>query len=409
MERVTILELYRKTRNRNVPLFGDPEDLGEFDFMAEYLNKYARLDRNFAKTHVHFAPVWNLNYEPDADAVLEAFRQDVTDVINKNANDYGRLWAALVEATYNPIENYDRYEEIINDFGATRHTDTIGATRKSKEYGATERTAAYGQERETNAMGAQSNTKTVGGVTTTKQFGAHVDQESIGQRTDAATHYMQGFNSTNPNETNSDSNVNGAQANSMSYGAHSDSESMTGRTDGEQLGAHSDSLTKDAHTDKISDKTHTDIEAEDQKINTGTDDARRDEVHNHTHGNIGVTSAEQLLTQEVALRLAHRFYEILFNDIIDELCILVDDSDYGAFSVMLRKKPSTLRELAQYDDFTMYVDEESGLYVVYENGAAVPSFRYDQESGNLYIVNQAGFEITLRYDAESGNLYRVED
>ena len=391
MKKVSILELYRKTRNANEPLFGDVADLEGFEFMAGYLQKYGRIDRNFAKTHAHWCPLWNTNYEEDASAVLEAFREDVTDLITKNANDYQRLWDALVEATYNPVENYDRFEEIINDFGATRRVDNIGATRRTNAFGATQRTNAYGAQTETNSIGAQNNSTT---------FGAKSETENIGARSDSATHYMQGFNSTNPNETNSDAMANGAQLNTRGTVAHTDQESF---------GARSDQTTKNQHSDTISDIAHTDTESEDARINTSADDARRDSVHGHIHGNIGVTSAMDLIKQEVALRVGSRFYDLLFNDIIKELCQLVDESDFGAFSMCLNKKPESLREVASYDEFTMYVDDNSGLYIVYENGAVVPSFTYDQASGNLYIVNRAGFEIHLRFDAETGNLYRLEE
>ncbi len=391
MDRISILELYRTARNENKPLFGDPEDLATYDFMSAYLVKFNRLDRNFAKTHAHWCPLWNLNYESDKNGVYNAFREDVTDLIEKNSNEYQRLWDALVEASYDPIENYDKYDEIISNFGATRRTDNIGAGRRA---------TAYGAQSRTNQYGAQSSSTNFGAVSTTLTKGSQIDSESIGQRQDSSTHYMQGFNSTNPNETNSDAASTGAQLNSKTSGARSDSESTAAHSDSQSIGQHSDTISEQAHTDTLT---------EDARVNTSAEDARQDKVEQHTHGNIGVTSAMDLINQEVALRIGTRFYDIIFNDIIKELCQLVDDCSVGALSICLNRKPKALREIASYGEFTMYVDENSGLYVVYEAGQVVPSFRYDEATGNLYIIDRAGFEIHLRYDAESGNLYREEE
>ena len=373
MEKVTILELYRTARNNNEPLFGLPTDLSDYTFMEEYLSKFTRLDRNFAKTHAHFAPLWNTQYEADKSGVYTSFRDDVTDMIVKNHESYQRLWDALIEAEYNPVENYDKISEIITDIGKRKRTEDFGQATLTKNYGASSRSEVRGARSGSNTKGARS------------------DSDTYGATSNEDHHFMQGFNSANANETESDTH---------SAIAHTDQHS-----EGQQVDQHSEQ----AYTDQISEVAKVDSDVNSARQDVFNDDAAQDKVTEHTHGNIGVTSAEDLITQEVVLRTANRFYEILFNDIISELCILVDTADFGAFSICLNKHQKVLREVAQYDDFTMYVDEESGLYVVYENGSVVPNFTYDPNSGNLYIENREGYEIHLRFDEETGELYRVDE
>lgn len=68
----------------------------------------------------------------------------------------------------------------------------------------------------------------------------------------------------------------------------------------------------DTHTTGIKNNNET----EDVKSNTGTESLTR-------HGNIGVTTSQQMLESEIVLREKHNFLEMIFRDIDSVLCLKV--------------------------------------------------------------------------------------
>lgn len=68
----------------------------------------------------------------------------------------------------------------------------------------------------------------------------------------------------------------------------------------------------DTHTTGIKNNNET----EDVKSNTGTESLTR-------HGNIGVTTSQQMLESEIVLREKHNFVEMIFRDIDSVLCLKV--------------------------------------------------------------------------------------
>lgn len=54
--------------------------------------------------------------------------------------------------------------------------------------------------------------------------------------------------------------------------------------------------------------------------------------------------------------------------------------------------------------YGMEVDENSNLYIYFEDGVTTPAFEYDAETGNLYVI---GSTRQYEYDTVTGNLYEM--
>ena len=79
-----------------------------------------------------------------------------------------------------------------------------------------------------------------------------------------------------------------------------------------------------AVTNTLTDSAVSDSSTETTQAHTDTDTLsftdRIDTVENRTHGNIGVTTTAQMIIGDKELWENFSFYEIVFNDIIKELC-----------------------------------------------------------------------------------------
>lgn len=78
------------------------------------------------------------------------------------------------------------------------------------------------------------------------------------------------------------------------------------------------------NSEEFANANKTDTETGTEATSSQTNET--DETITHTHrayGNIGVTSAEQLVTQEVELRIKYNMYSIIINDFKKRFCLLI--------------------------------------------------------------------------------------
>lgn len=237
MTRTTIKQLAKLAKQNNTPLLGKAEQLATIPFMAGYLSAYPTIDRNTQVNRGIFAPIWNRDEEDTDEEVLSQFQDDIFGMIIKNQNEYQRLWDALVEADYNPIENYDR-NEYWNDVesGSNTLTDDVAKRKQTLGYAQLQTT----REEEQQALGSNGFVD-----------GPNKETETVGQ--------------------------------------------------------HTNTVDDDAYKD-----THK------------TDFGHENEHQGRVHGNVGVTTNQQMITSEVDLRTKFKFYDVLINDFINELCGLDD-------------------------------------------------------------------------------------
>lgn len=280
--RVSLKRLYNLNKTSNTPFLGTNETLETLPFMAEYLTYFAKIDRHFVRNHKSWCPTYNLQDEDTEADVLEAWKDNIDDFLITNKETYTRMWNLFI-TEYKPLENYDRKEHIIDQHsGIDQNTDDIASRVNTSNYGKISGTNTYGEVNNKDNIGTQN-----GDITNKKA----------------------GFNSTTFVDTDAQHNVSGAREDLH----HEDS-----KIDKNEVDARTDKNTTDAYTD-----TH--------ETNYG----HRIEHTNETHGNIGVTTSQQMAQSEVDFWSAYNFYKVILNDIIRSLCNLFDDApdafsfDYG--------------------------------------------------------------------------------
>lgn len=175
-------------------------------------------------------------------------------------------WLTALNIEYNPLENYDRKED---------YTDTHTGT-DSTEMGAQHSSSTIGQQVNTNVLGEITNTDVMAQQ--------HTVNENAVSAYDANTYQ--------PNEKN-DATVD----------AHTDTHTQGSHTDTSTAGSHTDTTDADAHTDTTTYDTSV------------VHDAR-------IHGNIGVTTSQQMLQSELDIALWN-LYEHIADLFITEFCIMI--------------------------------------------------------------------------------------
>ena len=379
MKKTTLMQLWKLNKKTNTPFLGTMDMIETLPFLSIYKDNYVRFDKDFVRTRGCFAPTWNRDIEDNDIDVLNNFKEDVDNLLFRNSLSYQRMYDALI-AEYSPIENFDRYEEYTDegtvkntttndygesmehfDYGKSSETYNYGKSSETYNYGEASETYNYGQvnvtdvkgeAQQTNVLGAIKQVDKIGEQTQNTAYGEHTDSTSVGGITTSNTHRVAGYNG-GLTDSESDNGNTSAHTDSTTYGAHNDS--VTNK-------AYQNETNKDAVTNTITDAEHTETHTEDAKSDTHSTKAKSDihstdaksDVHNteaksdihsteaktdtskldgtnsnkhsgHLHGNIGVTTNQQMIESEIQLRSSYSIYLIIYNDIIRELCILEDD------------------------------------------------------------------------------------
>ena len=188
----------------------------------------------------------------------------------KEVYTWNRVYAAA-NAEYNPIENYDRKEQSTDTTEATRqHSGTDTITNSGKDT--------------TQMSGTDSSTNT--GTQTVMNSGS-----------DATTHQTAAFNSTSLVDSGQDSTAYGHAQNI----SNSDSVSVTHGQKQELTHGHTEAT---QHGEKIEDDTETTRES-------------------RIHGNIGVTTSQQMLEQEMLIAPKLNVINYMIDSFKNRFCILV--------------------------------------------------------------------------------------
>lgn len=267
-------------------------------------------------------------------------------------DSWDKKWEALTE-NYNPIENYDRKEDSTIDFtkGQQQNSQTIGSQTNSQ---------TIGQQSNSQTIGSQSNSQTIGQQSTT---------DNIGERNSSQTNSIQGFNS-NSYQPDSKTDTNNSAATDIStQSGRSDSETIGERNDSETIGSRNDSQTIGARTDN---------ETEGIREDTTTTTSR-------IHGNIGVTTTQQMILSELELRsLVNNFFEMMFKD-IDSYCALKVYGDYDWFDKSSKESgPNIEIDLIQRPTgVTIKVIQDGDIQTANINDGKTPQFKI--ENGDLYV------------------------
>ena len=303
MTKVNLKQLWKIAKTNNQPLLGLSTDLSTLDFMSDYLTKTEAFDREIARERGFFWPVWNLDEEETEEDVFEQWQKDVYYHLYKNKENYQRLYD-LMSIEYEPLTNYDKHSYITEiDDGQDQTTDALGARHSEDDYASKQNTDAYGAISTSDSFGARSDSTVYGAVSETDTHGA---------KTTTSTDKIAGFNSA--------TYVNSGQGD-IQEGQQQDTHTELSKTDTNNVGAQSNSHTEQAKTDTHTEGAH--IDKHDERAVTDTHTTAYGKEHSydeHTTGNIGVTTSQQMAQSEIDLWNSFKFYDILIGDIIKNLC-----------------------------------------------------------------------------------------
>lgn len=199
----------------------------------------------------------------------------------KYKENWDRLYKALF-ADYNPIENYSMNETETTDRDTTAQGSNINTvdttnTGKTTETGTNTNTTTSNSKQDTNA------------TNTSEESGSQLNQvyaEDSEEPVNAAR------NESNSNSSSTDKGTTTTEGTDTSTGSNTDTTDTTNTGKETSNGSHSD---------------------------TGTEDVERTLQRK---GNIGVTTSQQMIEAEIALR-KHNYYDIIFKDVDDLLCLSI--------------------------------------------------------------------------------------
>lgn len=281
-------------------------------------------------------------------------------------------WNTVLNSEYNPIENYDRMENwsdtgSITDTGSRADTGTSHDTTESK----TDLTGVTGLQTSKNGTTSGTNGETINGTSseTTGDTGRKqtdttgtdtlaenktetIDQDGTSRTvTDATTETetkVSAFNdgsSYQPKElvtSDSDSTVTGTTTNDQTT---TTADSITKTTTGQEIEQTTASETKSGTTGQTTSGTTsgtssetgaetenkhdvTEFESESngrttlESHTTGTRETDGDH-EGRVHGNIGVTTTQAMIEQEISLRKNYNIYNLISDSFCDEFLIQV--------------------------------------------------------------------------------------
>lgn len=200
--------------------------------------------------------------------------------------DFERMYEAI-RAEYSPIENYDRIEDIkreYKDSGTDTETLTLGSSTTSKH---------TGSDTETTTLGS-STTSSHTGTDTESAEGSRTNEKAV------SAYNEEGYtNREKDTETNNSSNEQTYNSTVTNTGSGSDTQTQ----------AFDSTVT---NTGSGSDKTETEY----GKQRTETENTR-------IHGNIGVTTSQQMIESEMSLRAKYDIYKIIAKEFEREFLVQI--------------------------------------------------------------------------------------
>lgn len=253
---------------------------------------------------------------------------------------YGFKWSRLFEtlhANYDPIENYSMIEN------GTENATTENTRRKT----GTDTASATGTDTVTHTGSGSSrdsgqdttgrtgtDTHTLSGTDTENITGSERLTKTgtvVNEDVKTEQHNIFGFNTTDtagvPDSITTTNDRNTQTNNTVDDTATTGSKTTQyGRTDTETV-ALTDTLTHGKQTDITDNFTDSTQHGRTDTTTHNTTDAvngTADKEHTLTrHGNIGVTTTQEMITQELILRETNYFLDVVFPDVDNLLCLKV--------------------------------------------------------------------------------------
>lgn len=277
-------------------------------FMTE-LYKLAQNSERIIDNSILFTPT---DIPVDTEHLYDIVKGWAVNVwLRQNAYWINTLYSSISQE-YNPVYNYDRFEE--------RELNREGESSDSTVFGA----RSYTKGAQTNS---QSDSTTIDGVTDSWQTNAHTDETTLGATQDThqhGAHVDEHRESVAPFTT---ANAKPRGSSWDEYQQYSDIDSTLEHTDSTEYGLQAGTETKGARgsrsTSSITEGQRADSEATHTDSRTGSSSGT-DTESLHAYGNIGVTTAMQMLKEQrdiACFSLMEEIYKKLFNDMCMEVML----------------------------------------------------------------------------------------
>lgn len=282
---------------------------GETSMFMTELYKMSQNSERLIDNSILFTPT---NIPVDQEHLYQIVKGWVVNVwLRENAYWINTLYSSISQE-YNPVYNYDRFEE--------RELTREGESSDSTVFGA----RSFTKGAQTNS---QSDTANIDGVTDSWQTNAHTDETTVGATQDThqhGAHTDEHRESVSPFTTASAKPI-GSSWNE--YPQYSDTDSSIEHTDSVAYGLQGGQEVKGARgsrsTSSITEGQRSDSEATHTDSRTGSNSGT-DTESLHAYGNIGVTTAMQMLKEQrdiASFSLMEEIYKKLLNDMCMEVLL----------------------------------------------------------------------------------------
>lgn len=200
----------------------------------------------------------------------DMLKLNVKNWFSRKLYDFSQMYKALT-AEYSPIENYDRIETI---------------------------------NRETTHSGSDTETTTLGSSTTSQHTGSDNETTTLGS-------------STTTNHSGSDTNETQVSAYNESNYTNRDKETQTYNSSVTNTGSGEDRKTQTHNTTITSAGSGSDTAKTDYGM------IRNESENVHIHGNIGITTSQTMVSEEIKLRTRYDLYKVIADMFEHEFLIQV--------------------------------------------------------------------------------------
>ena len=254
--------------------------------------------------------------------IPEYLKSNITFWFSRRLFDFDRMYKSL-RTEYSPIDNYNRIEDIkreYKDSGSDTETLTLGSSTTSKHSGTDTETTTLGSSTTSTHTGTDTETTTLGSSTTLTHTGTDTDTMQGGGSTEKGVSAYNETGYTNrEKDTETQNSTNSKQYNSTetNTGSGSDEKEQTYNSTVTNTGSGSDTQTHSfdssvTNSGSGSDKTQTDY----GKQRTETEST-------HIHGNIGVTTTQEMIESEMSLRAKYDIYKIISREFEREFLVQI--------------------------------------------------------------------------------------
>ena len=218
--------------------------------------------------------------------IPEYLKRNITFWFSRRLFDFDRMYKAL-RMEYSPIDNYNRIEDIkreYKDSGSDTETLTLGSSTTSKHSGSDTETTTLGSSTTSSHTGTDTE-NTQGGGSNEKGVSAYNEDGYTNREKDTETHNSNNTQTFNSTVTNT--------------GSGSDTQEQRFDSTITNTGSGSDMTQTDYG------KQHTETE------------------NTHIHGNIGVTTTQEMIESEMSLRAKYDIYKIISREFEREFLVQI--------------------------------------------------------------------------------------